>query len=236
MIQSSSSASSETTLTAQAQPPASGNNSATPNSGAFYPGGQAAGPRRTNFVLLLIGAFLFVFVAGISIGALEWWVLAQNKKDQATADQPKQAQPVKQWDTTADSASQALNQRVAHDSPGERQPLAEALALAEDTYPTDYRFPFEHAKVTVTGNAHHHAFGLLFLAGQRAIDAGKADQLLADLEKEKDGAFHRCSKGHDEWKMLENALKNRDKSMLEKAMANMHRDIIGGADDMVMNY
>jgi hypothetical protein len=125
---------------------------------------------------------------------------------------------------------------VATAAPEERQPVAEALALAENTYPTDYRFPFEHAKLVVSGSGHHHAFGLLFLAAQRAIDANQADQLYVEVAKEKDGAFYRCARGHQEWKMLEDALKTKDKSALESAMATMHRDLIGGADNMAMDY
>jgi hypothetical protein len=195
--------------------------------------------------LILLGAFL-IFALGITVGGVQWWLLTRNSKEQAsnsreqasaaqTKPAEQQGKAVTQSTPPADEASKLISQRVSTDTPGERQPIAEALALAENAYPNDYRFPFEHAKLTVTGNEHHHAFGLLFMAAQRAIDAGKADQLLADVEREKDGAFYRCARGHEEWKTLENALRNKDKTVLQNAMANMHRDLIGGSDDMIMD-
>ncbi|SRR6266404_260279 len=200
----------------------------------------AANPGRTSktgFVLMIFGGFLIVFVVGVIAGGIQWWLLTQYKKDAAVATEPKQALPQKQPAVApADNASKELSKRVATASHDERQPLAEALALAESNFPTDYRFPFEHAKLVVAGNVHHHAFGLLFTAAQRAIESGKSDLMLADVLKEKDGAFYRCARGHAEWKTLEDSLRNKDKDVLQHAMAGMSRDLIGGSDDMVMDY
>ncbi|MGB9180475.1 MAG: hypothetical protein WCB68_14680, partial [Pyrinomonadaceae bacterium] len=159
-------------------------------------------------------------------------MLTQNSKEQANAnakqsDQSKQDGWRKPPDNSADTDANALRERISKASPDERQPIAEALPLAENNYPKDYRFPYEHAKMTVAGSVHHHAFNLLYIAGQRAIDAGEADLLLADLEKHKDAEFQRCSKGHDEWTILEDALRKKDKKMLETAMNGMHRDLVG---------
>ncbi|MGA9997475.1 MAG: hypothetical protein WBP93_18795, partial [Pyrinomonadaceae bacterium] len=142
---------------------------------------------KTRSLLLLLACFLLVFVAGVTIGGVEWWLLTQNSKEQANAnakqsDQSKQDGWRKPPDNSADTDANALRQRIANASPDERQPIAEALTLAENNYPKDYRFPYEHAKMTVAGSVHHHAFNLLYIAGQRAIDAGEADLLLADLE------------------------------------------------------
>jgi hypothetical protein len=206
------------------------------------PTAQKQAPRRTNLVLFMAGAFI-IFLLGLAIGGVEFWVLSH--KDSDSGDQAKvqpatqgKVQPAQQAATApaADSGNSALNQELSKTSPDERQPIAEALALAEEKYANDYRFPFEHAKLTVSGNSHHHAFGLLYIAGQRAIDAGEADRLLSDLEKHKTLEFVRCSKGHEEWDRLENALKSKDKRSLDNALATMHRDIVGGADDMVMKY
>jgi hypothetical protein len=189
---------------------------------------------------LIVLGVLAVFAIGILVGGIQWWLLSHYSTGQTSSTPPKPAQQQVKTETqaasTSDEASRLITERVSADTPGERQPVAEALALAENAYPNDYRFPFEHAKLTVTGNEHHHAFGLLFMAAQRAIDAGKADQLLAEVEKEKDGAFYRCARGHEEWKTLENALRNKDKTVLQNAMANMHRDLIGGSDDLIMEY
>lgn len=196
---------------------------------------------KTNSILLLIAGFLIVFVAGVTIGGVEWWLLTQRNKEQASAsanqsNQPKQDGWRKPPENPADTDANTLRQRIANASPDERQPIAEALALAENNYPKDYRFPYEHAKMTVAGSVHHHAFNLLYIAAQRAIDAGEADLLLTDLEKHKDAEFQRCSKGHDEWTILENALKKRDKKALDTAMNGMHRDLVGGADDIGEKY
>lgn len=196
---------------------------------------------KTSKVLLLIVGFLIVFVAGVTIGGVEWWLLTERNKEQANvnanqSNQSKQDGWRKPPDNSADADASALRQRIANAAPDERQPIAEALTLAENNYPKDYRFPYEHAKMTVAGSVHHHAFNLLFIAGQRAIDAGEADLLLADLEKHKDLEFQRCSKGHDEWTILENALKKKDKKVLETALNGMHRDLVGGADDIGAKY
>jgi hypothetical protein len=216
-----------------------------PNTGTgVTPPAQPDRVNKTGFVLMIFGGFLLVFVVGVVVGGIQWWLLTQYKQEQPAPAQPGRVQqsnqPSKQAATTPDDASKALSQRVATASNSERQPLAEALALAETTYPNDYRFPFEHAKLVVAGNVHHHAFGLLFTAAQRAIAAGKADEFLVEVKKEADGAFYRCSRGHSEWKTLEDSLKQKDQTLLQTRMAKMHRDVIGGADDlaegMVMDY
>jgi hypothetical protein len=216
-----------------------------PNAGTgVNPPARSDRVNKTAFVLMIFGGFLLVFIVGVLVGGVQWWLLTQYKQERSAPGQPARvqqpSQPSQQGPTTADDASKALSQRVATASSAERQPVAEALALAESTYPKDYRFPFEHAKLVVAGNVHHHAFGLLFTAAQRAIASGKADEFLVDVKKEADGAFYRCSRGHPEWKTLEDSLKNKDQSLLQTQMVKMHRDVIGGADDlaegMVMDH
>lgn len=211
--------------------------------------GRGAAPDRTKFVLLLIGAFLLVFVAGVSVGALEWWYLSGRQQDQARQAQPATteqgpktgvppaASPTASASAAADSLFKVLDQRAAKAAPGELAEITEALVTAENNYPTDYRFPYTHAKLVVTGGTHPHAFGLLNLAGQRAIDAGQADRLVADMNRDKDGAFYRCSRGHEEWKTLLTALKSKDKGMLENTMEAMHNmDLMGGASALEPKY
>jgi hypothetical protein len=191
----------------------------------------------------LVGA-LVVFVLGILIGGLQWFLLSKfstpRTSDDSSSVQTRAPAASSQSTASTDSkvsseeVSKAINDRMNSGKPDDRQPLSEALAAAEAAYPTDYRFPFEHAKLVVTGQAHHHAFGLLFIAAERAIDAGQADALLALVKKEKDGAFYQCSRGHAEWKTLESALEKKDKTVIENSMANMKRDLIGGSDDMTM--
>jgi hypothetical protein len=200
------------------------------------PGSQAkthVGRKIVFALVVLVGSVLIIVASGLSAAGIASWVVAMNEKETRRA---KEAEAAKKADQPRPNGMDDLSQEVSTDKPEARNPLAEAFTLAESTYPNDYRFPYEHAKLTVTGSSHHHAFGLLFIAGERAIDAGKADQLLADLDKQKDAAFSRCSKGHAEWDVLQKALKAKDKEMLATALATMHRDLIGGADDMTMPY
>ena len=190
---------------------------------------------------MIFGGFLIVFVVGVIAGGIQWWLLTQYKKDAVQTNEPKQDWPQKkagdkQPANGVGEAPKELSQRVATATHDERQPISEALALAETGFPNDYQFPYEHAKLVVAGNVHHHAFGLLFTAAQRAIESGKSDQMLADVLRDKDGAFYRCARGHQEWKTLEDSLRNKDKTVLQHAMAGMSRDLIGGSDDMVMEY
>lgn len=94
-----------------------------------------------------------------------------------------------------------------------------AFSAAEKRYPLDYRFSYERAKLaTKMDSTHVHtaAFAVLFLAAAKAIDNGKADEMLSKLEADKYGDFHKLAHGHDEWTRLEQALKDKDKRMLGK--------------------
>ena len=71
---------------------------------------------------------------------------------------------------------------------------------------------------------------------REGYEQDEVDEFLVEVKKEADGAFYRCSRGHPEWKTLEDSLKNKDQSFLQNQMAKMHRDVIGGADEMVMDY
>lgn len=184
---------------------------------------------------LLIGAFFLVFIVGLLVGSISPWRIAiENRKDQTSADRTATApttaaqttatQPpsTKYAATTADSEFKAIMEKRASATVDEYKQIAESMQAAGDKYPVDYRFPYEYAKLSVSGLGHHHAFGLLYQAGQRAIDAGKTDQLLADLDRDKDAEFYQCSRGHKEWDTLKEALKKKDKSALDIKMGGMH--------------
>jgi hypothetical protein len=57
----------------------------------------------------------------------------------------------------------------------------------------------------------------LFQAGQKAIDNGKANEMLSDLMRDKDADFYRLSRGHSEWNVLLEALRNSDREALKIA-------------------
>ena len=91
-----------------------------------------------------------------------------------------------------------------------------AIEEVENKYPTDYRFPYERARLFGKGIiSHDEAFTAVFLAAEKAIENGKAQEMLTDLMSDKDGDFSRLSRGHHEWKLLEEALRDGDKGALK---------------------
>jgi hypothetical protein len=92
-----------------------------------------------------------------------------------------------------------------------------AFEDAEKKYPRDYRFPYERAKLSIKGvTSHHEAFGALSAAGEKAIDNGKAQEMLDSLMADQDGDFYKLSRGHHEWQALVQALSNKDKRGLNE--------------------
>ncbi len=101
----------------------------------------------------------------------------------------------------------------------DRSAILQAFARAEKQYPSDYRFPYERAKLTMKesqSHSHDDAFNALSLAAEMAINSGKAHEMLDDLKADKGGDFHKLSHGHHEWADLAEALKKKDTSLLGK--------------------
>ena len=118
---------------------------------------------------------------------------------------------------SADEELTELRNRRISARPADANPLLAALEEAEKKYPTDYRFPYERAKLSIKGMiSHHEAFEAIFRAAEKAIDNGKEQEMLSRLTSDKDGDFYKMSRGHHEWASLEEALRNHDKSMLKK--------------------
>lgn len=112
-----------------------------------------------------------------------------------------------------------LKERRLDATKGQLPDIDEALHDLEQKYPLDYRYTYERAKIANVGShTHKEAFAVLFLAGQKAIDAGKAADMLRNLEKDSDREFFELARGHGEWKTLTEALKtnNRSKLRVEK--------------------
>jgi hypothetical protein len=97
----------------------------------------------------------------------------------------------------------------------DRPAILQALATTEKQYPNDYRFPYERAKLAIKGTrSHDDAFAALSLAAEKAINNGKAREMLNGLEVDKRRDFQKLSHGHHEWTQLEAALKSNNKSLL----------------------
>lgn len=216
--------------------PVSGSALITLRSGQQLQYEQPAPTKSRKLWPLILGiGLLLVLVAGAA-GTVGWmlWMrknksqeksnTAQPKQDQreasANAEQTRSAKPspsAGRQTLTKDSADQelkTLSERRAKATTDQKSEIDAALRAAEMKYPTDYRFTFERAKLVSVGQGHHEAFSVLFQAGQKAIDSGKADEMLDSLMANKDGDFSKLSKGHDEWKHLEEGLRNKDKSKL----------------------
>ena len=110
-----------------------------------------------------------------------------------------------------------LRERRITATNSERPKIVEAFAKIERKYPRDYRFPYERAKLVAKGSqsgARDEAFKALSVAAERAITAGKANEMLSGLETDKAGDFHRLAQGRQEWTRLVAALKRKDTSLL----------------------
>jgi len=94
------------------------------------------------------------------------------------------------------------------------EPIFQAIAKIEKQYPRDYRFPYERAKLVAKGAKKKEAFKALNVAAEKAINTGKANEMLTGLETDKTGDFSELSQGRYEWSRLVAALKRKDTSLL----------------------
>ena len=101
----------------------------------------------------------------------------------------------------------------------ERSKIFRSFSKIEKKYPRDYRFPYERAKLAVKtsrGRSHRAAFKALNVAAEKAINTGKAGEMLNGLESDKVGDFSTLSHGHEEWSRLVAALRRKDASLLSE--------------------
>jgi hypothetical protein len=125
-----------------------------------------------------------------------------------------------------DDELKTLRERRIGSTASDRPAILQAFAKAEEQYPNDYRFPYERAKLAIKGTetgSHDEAFSVLSRAAEKAINAGKADEMLEGLGADKAGDFHKLSHGHHEWNQLAQALKNKDTGLLGRG-----REILAG--------
>jgi hypothetical protein len=118
---------------------------------------------------------------------------------------------------TAEDELKALRQRRINATANDRTTILLAFARAERRYPNDYRFPYEEAKLAMQGSrssSREEAFRALADAAERAIHAGKAHEMLANLEAEKSSDFRKLAQGSHGWNQLVRALTRNDSSLL----------------------
>ena len=185
--------------------------------------GDNASPRQFKWWHgLLVAIFVFMVFAALAAGGWYWWSQPKSISEVESTPTPSPAPttiPTTQEQTTnsssADDELMKLRSSRMRSSPSDANKIVAAIEDAEKKYPTDYRFSYERAKLSIKGMiSHHEAFEAIFLAGEKAIDNGKEQDMLNDLMADKDGDFYKMSRGHHEWAKLETALKNKDKTLL----------------------
>jgi len=129
----------------------------------------------------------------------------------APAETTTQQAPV-----TPDEELKKLRERSKSASASERSKIFQAIAKVEKQYPRDYRFPYERAKLVAKGAKKKEAFKALNVAAEKAINTGKANEMLSGLETDKTGDFSELSQGRYEWSRIVAALKRKDPSLLSE--------------------
>ena len=186
--------------------------------------------------VLLVGILLLVFFGVLGFGGWYWWThrasAAQSQPQVDSSTVPTGGDSASS-STSASRATKTSERTIANDpaseelkrlrekrisaKPSEASQIIASLAEAEKKYASDYRFPYERAKLSIKGiTSHHEAFGALALAADKAIDNGKAQEMMDSLTADKDGDFYKLSRGHREWQTLAQALSNKDKKSLNE--------------------
>lgn len=215
-------------------PPETGNGKTAPSLTmlAAYGQPEPAAPETQSRHGLLLGLLFLVFVVVLVAGG--WYLLAHRTPAAQSPPRIESTTASQAADSSSSSTSAAkpgserslvsspadlewkrLREQRIGAKPSESSAVVSALAEAEKKYPGDYRFPYERAKLSIKGiTSHHEAFGALVLAADKAIDNGKAQEMLDGLTADQDGDFYKLSRGHREWQTLAQALTNKDKRAL----------------------
>lgn len=174
--------------------------------------------------LLLIGGITLALLLLPVFGAILWWQTqksdARSANDNRTVSNSTANSNASDENLAPQSAADDEFKRLqAKFSGGVSGKKASALEReikdAESKYPEDYRFTYQKAKIeTVNSKEHHEAFEMLYGAGEKAIKAGKSADLLSNLQKDKKSDLKRLA-DHEEWTVLENALRKNDAEALE---------------------
>ncbi len=185
-------------------------------------------PRRFPIVLSLT---LIAFFVIVSFGGWYVWAhrasagsagaeLPTGKEQSAVSNQlasapAEETAPLRRSVGNADDEWKRLKQQRVSATAADKDAIIAALEQAEKKYPNDDRFPYERAKLSITGvTSHHEAFAALATAAEKAIDNGKAQEMLDSLLADENGDFWKPSHGHREWHELLGALEHKAKAEL----------------------
>ncbi len=223
-------------LTSANQPPTvsmpsfSGDKQFTPPS--FATVGQTPERKKSTAPLLITAVVLGLLLFG-GIGATAMWLWLrqpteivsnnQNKisNNNSTNNKNSTENDSKNINSSpsvnpADSELDRLRNERINAKAGQIDKIAEELENAEKKYPNDYRFPYELAKLLAPSGEHHKPFHALSEAARAAIKNNQAEQMSGDLTRDKDADFRRLSRGHKEWTAIENALNQKNETLLPK--------------------
>ncbi len=133
------------------------------------------------------------------------------KREVAIESTPQRSSPL----NPQDDELKKLRERRLAATASDRPRILKALTRMERQYPSDYRFPYERAKLAIKGSsARDKALKALSLAAEKAINAGKAREMLDGLEVDSAGDFNKLARGNHEWTRLLAALKRKDTGLL----------------------
>jgi hypothetical protein len=139
-----------------------------------------------------------------------------SRVEATTAAAEAKAHPIQPIDTAEQELRKLRETRIGA-SASDRLTVLQLFANAEKQYPSDYRFPYERAKLAIIDRetrSHNEAFDALSLAVEEAIKTDKTKEMLEGLEADKFGDFHKLSHGHREWNQIIEALKRKDATLL----------------------
>lgn len=130
---------------------------------------------------------------------------------------PAEATPQQTSATSAEGELENLRRMRAVAKPSDHSKILQAFARTETKYAHDYRIPYERARFALTAQGkdfRQEAFAALNRAAQKAIESGKAGEMLESLRKDASGDFQPLAQRRREWADLNKALKKKNTSML----------------------
>lgn len=187
--------------------------------------GQRAQPlvatRSRSRLPLIIGGVVVVLLVGAVLGAIFLLPSLLNSSNRNQTPNRNQANsdpsgtPPATPDASAETEFNDLREKLLNATPAQRAGVRQDLVSAEGRHPTDYRFPYLRAKLLIDiGREHIESFDALYSAGKKAIENGKAEVLLAELQRDSSTSFERLT-DHTEWTKLITALQNKDATSLK---------------------
>jgi len=186
-------------------------------------------PKKSSKVPLVIAgvAMMLIFIVGATALAVIFrdQLFGSSKPDPVPSPSPKPSPTPKE--ETADDKYNILREKLLSAKSSEaRDELEQDLIYAEQKYPTDYRFPYDRAIIKSNQtNVHMESYKVMYEAARKAIQNGKAKDMLRDIERDRI-ILEKLKHGHEnaEWGRLIEALEeeNADELVLKGGHGHGH--------------